>query len=107
MKTTDFNRSNNTYLNTVDYNITHSNIVSSLNAKANLSGSIFTGNITAPIVDAFNLRVNGTNINTIYAYSSIVDNNKNISDQQFSEVLDMIQSGNGSVAGTTTTIFSR
>ena len=56
------------YLKTTDYNITHSNIVSSLNAKANLSGAIFTGNITAPIVDAFNLRENCTNINTIYAY---------------------------------------
>ena len=62
-------------------------------------------NITAPIVDAFNLGEDGTNINTIFAYSSIVDNNKNISDQQFSEIQDMVQSGGGSVAETTTTII--
>ena len=85
--------------------MTHTNIITALNAKANLTGATFTGNISAPVVDAFNLRENGTNISSIYAYSSIEDNNKNISDQQFSEVRDMIQSGNGSVAETTTTIL--
>jgi hypothetical protein len=77
--------------------MTHSNIVSSLNAKANLSGANFTGNINAPIVDALNLREHGTNINTIYAYSSIVDDNKDISDQNFAEVQSMVDSGIGSI----------
>ena len=34
-----------------------------------------------------------------------MDNNINISDQQFSEIQDMVQSGGGSVAETTTTII--
>ena len=105
LKSSDFNGSIATYLKTVDYNMTHSNIVSSLDAQANLSGAIFTGNINAPVVDAFNLRENGTNISSMYAYSSIVDDNKDISDQKFAEVQSMIQSGNGSVSETTTTIL--
>jgi hypothetical protein len=80
-------------LKTADYSITHSNIITALDAKANLSGANFTGNITASIVDAFILKENGTNISSIYAYSSIVDDNKDISDQKFAEVQSMVDSG--------------
>jgi hypothetical protein len=51
-----FNTTIGNYLKTADYNITHSNIITALDAKANLSGANFTGNITASIVNAFNLK---------------------------------------------------
>ena len=64
-----------------------------MNAKANLSGANFTGNINAPVVDALSIRENGINTNTIYETKSDATASNNAQNTRIDVLQSMLQEG--------------
>ena len=64
-----------------------------MDAKANLAGATFAGNINAPVVDALNIRENGININTIYETKSDATASNNAQNIRIDTLQSMLQEG--------------